>query len=693
MVNLDSQEFTELFPFEDQTIPLVKRVGSREFLLSVWTEGLTTGMFVTSSGNISRPPIQWPFRPSCVACNYPYVIALSEEQGLVTVHSILDQQSKQVIEYQDGKMLNDTSGRIFIATSNKISLIVPLSFEAQIDELLEAGRVQEALTLANVSFGSPDQDLDAEEFERQRKSMLAIQRRAGLTYLRSCQFAEGLNLLAATNIDPREIISLYPGLLPKSTKYVPSEGIENILSLAKKDEDVVNAKSALIKFLHIIKSDHVPKDWAADIDTALAHLYAELDVDALLKLVGGENFCVVEDVIESLQRCHRYHALAILYAQNDATRRSLEIWKRLHSKSADAYLDPTYPGLAHVIGVLCATADVDLVYMHSEWMLDIDQQAVRVFTNRPAEEPKDAFKPDDVLEFLRKYSNAMFGYLEYLVFDLETTTEKHHTRLAYLYLNKVKSAKLEVASKRQVLGEADESTLDMCRAKFRSLLHTSSYYKVDTLLEQVKMAGLHNECAILYGKLGQHEKALDLLVNELKDHGGAQQYCVENSKLDDREGRQHLFLLLLKVYLVRGSGFSQQAIDMLNNSHADLDIVKVMDLVPPEWSVGLLNSFLRRSIRRSTHEDRMRRIKHGLARQDKISVSGEWMRRTDRWVAINEDTKCDECGRYLTAAYVSIDAGKQMIRCKRCTTANTRKLEARAVQKQRVVNETTSSLA
>ena len=696
VVNLDTLEHTELFPYEDQTIALVQRVGSREFLLSVWTEGLTTGMFVTASGNISRPPIQWPFRPSCIACNYPYVVALSEEQGLVTVHSILDQQSKQVIPYEAGTVLNDTSGRIFIATKNKISLIVPLSFETQIDELLEAGRVQEALTLAQVSFGSPNQDLDAEEFERQRKIMLAIQRRAGLTYLRSCDFSEGLDLLAATNIDPREIIHLYPGLLPKSTKYTPAagaDGIGSILSVAKTEADVAKAKTALIQFLKIIKSD-APREWAADIDTALAHLYAEFEEESLLELVTGDNACEVDDLADALNQHKRVHALALLYAQSNAPRRALEIWKRLHSTGADAYVDPTYPGLDHVIRVLCATADIDLVYLHAEWMLDADQKAVRVFTRRPDGEPKDAFNPDNVLEFLRKYGEAMFEYLEYLVFDVETTVEKHHTRLAYLYLNKVKTAKLKAESTRQVLGEADESSLDMFRAKFRSLLHASSYYRVESLLEQVKMAGLHQETAILYGKLGQHDKALHLLVNELKDHEGAQQYCVENSK-GDREGRQGLFLLLLKVYLVRGSGFSQQAIDMMNNSATDLDVTKVMDLVPPEWSVAVMNSFLRRSIRRSMHDGRMRRIKHGLARQDKINVSQEHIRRTDRWVGISEDTRCDQCRRNLTAAYVSIDAGKQMILCKRCTKENARKMEARAAlrTKRQLANETASSLA
>ena len=185
VVNLMTQEVTELFPYDDRhTIPMVTRVGSREFLLNVWTEGVTTGMFVSSTGSISRAPIQWPFGPTAIAVNYPYIVALNQEQGMVTVHSILDQQSKQVLVYPDGLILNDTSQRIFIATHNKISLIANLSFETQIDELLLAGRVTEALELAQVTF-TPDGALDAAELNKQQQAMQRIQRRAGLAYARA----------------------------------------------------------------------------------------------------------------------------------------------------------------------------------------------------------------------------------------------------------------------------------------------------------------------------------------------------------------------------------------------------------------------------------------------------------------------------------------------------------------------------
>ena len=255
-----------------------------------------------------------------------------------------------------------------MATENKISLISPLSFEAQINELLEGetDRVAEALSLAQVKFGSPDLDLEPEEFERQRQQLLSIQRRAGLTYLRNGQFVDGLELLAATNIDPREIIALFSGLLPASSEYkstLSATEIAKIMLAVSSTDKMTGAKKALVDFLLVIKSDHVLPAWASDIDTTLATLYAELNGPKLIQLVADEHHCVLADLSDVLVRYNRHHVLAMLHLKNKETRTALEIWKRLHAQGSGTPLsDPEYPGLDFVIDVLTKVQDPDLVY-------------------------------------------------------------------------------------------------------------------------------------------------------------------------------------------------------------------------------------------------------------------------------------------------------------------------------------------
>lgn len=51
--------------------PLLKRVGQYEFIMTVDTDGSTTGQFMNFRGNPSRPPIEWPFLPAAAAVSFP----------------------------------------------------------------------------------------------------------------------------------------------------------------------------------------------------------------------------------------------------------------------------------------------------------------------------------------------------------------------------------------------------------------------------------------------------------------------------------------------------------------------------------------------------------------------------------------------------------------------------------------------
>lgn len=61
-------------------------------------------------------------------------MALCDEQGLVAVHSILNQQALpvQIILTQDGQALCDTDGHIYLSGSNSVSLLASIPFEEQV---------------------------------------------------------------------------------------------------------------------------------------------------------------------------------------------------------------------------------------------------------------------------------------------------------------------------------------------------------------------------------------------------------------------------------------------------------------------------------------------------------------------------------------------------------------------------------
>ena len=96
-------------------------------------------------------------------------------------------------------------------------------------------------------------------------------------YLHAGQFGDGLDLLAATDTDPREVIAMYPGLLPASSSYTPglvpqtTEAAASIAAVTSSDASSAKAaKKALVNFLNVIRSDNVTSEWRSDIDTVLA---------------------------------------------------------------------------------------------------------------------------------------------------------------------------------------------------------------------------------------------------------------------------------------------------------------------------------------------------------------------------------------------------------------------------------------
>lgn len=78
------------------------------------------------------------------------------------------------------------------------------------------------------------------------------------------------------------------------------------------------------------------------------------------------------------------------------------------------------------------------------------------------------------------------------------------------------------------------------RTKLQRLLIDSRYFNPLTVLQLVnavsgpvdapldRSQGLTEECITLYGKMGDYEKALDLIVYQLQDYDRAEQFCVSS---------------------------------------------------------------------------------------------------------------------------------------------------------------------
>lgn len=632
ILNYNTGHCQDLFPYpSEQKRPIIKRISRQEFLLA-GPGGL--GMFATVAGISQRAPVRWSENVIGAAVSFPYVLALDEE--FITVHSMLDQQQKQSLPFKEGVILQDFEGRVIVATTNGVYVLIPLPLEKQIQDLLSNQRVEEALVLTK----GARRNIPKEKFQVMNRRIL---QQAGFIQFAQLQFLEAKELFRTSHLDIRELISLYPLLLPSSSGFIrahpPLHEYADLNQLTRGDQEKVSkCKRFLMSYLSEIRSTEVANGYQQDVDTALLKLYAEADHESLLDLLVSDNACEVGDSAAWLERHKKYFALGLLYHYNKQDAAALQIWVRIVNGDLE---DNTRTDLfEYVVDFLTFSKDQQLVWQYVDWVLQKSEQiGVQIFTKRSLDEQlQNGFCPDKIVSHLCKYRRALLLYLEHLVMDRMIQKEKYHTHLAVLYLEEI----LRLNS----MDSSDHTELEELRQRFQSLLRQSNLYRVLFLLDKIKDTDMHMERAILHGKLEEHDQALDILVHHLKDFSAAESYCMWNSEGREAPYRKRLFQLLLSSYLspsTPANTLTVAAVDLLNNHPTEFDAATVLHLLPQEWSVQLLCPFLAGAMREHVHSLRMSQVAVGLARAENIIYKKEKLNMKEKPVILSEKKLCHMC--------------------------------------------------
>lgn len=639
-VHVPSGKVQELISYESHnTKPMITRIAVEEFLLSGPTDVL--GMFVTSGGTSLRPPLSWTDGLVTLGYSFPYVIVVGH--STIIVYSILESDKnsqKQVIPFKAGRLTCNVDNKVFVCSAKAVFCLVQVPFKRQIQMLMNINKVEEALQLAKVAMQTEVGSSKDEEL------LVRVQQQAGFVYLSEGKYQEASEIMQQGNLDVRELIALFPGFLPANSQFksqVPGmEHVKDMTQLARNDVEVVkNTKAFLQEYLEQSKGqDDVYNRFKEEIDTALLKLYAEQNSPILSDFVCSKNACAYEDSVDWLKKHERYHGLALFYEARNEAAQALDIWKRLEDEDLN---DANHPGMECVIKCLINLNDEDLIWRYVPWVMEKDQAlAVRIFSERSSTEAANKLQPDYILEYFSKFKIALQKYLEFLVFQEKLEKEKYHTRLAMFYLDQVQNLKKNP--------DSSEETIKEARFSLQALLKFSSLYNASLLLSKIhENSGLDLETAILYGRLEHHEKALKIYVYELNDFEGAVDHCEFYSKNRDLSYRKRLFFSLLSVYLQsegkRTDSMVTAAVSLLNTHVHDFDPLKVMEIIPQEWSVGLVSPFLIGLSRQSLHVNRATKIKKNLVRAENIKAKKGYIYHTTKRVAITEETFCRVCRR------------------------------------------------
>ena len=633
----------ELIMYESQTVtPIVKHLAKDEFLLNGPTD--TMGMIVTSSGMSMHQPLRWADGLRSVAFSYPYLLVLGE--STVTVHSVIDQQQKQAVSFTGGAFLTDFEGQVFVAVQKSVMAFVPVPFNKQIQMLLIDKQVDEAFDLLVVSS-----KLNPKQYDK--KYVLQVKAQAAFVYFSNGEFEKALPLFVESCVDPREVIVLYPMMMPAHKTFSASRpllhSIKDLTVIVKGSKTVfADSKKMLLRFLEKCRHHHQFDDKCQEeIDTALLKLYAECNHPNLLDLVSTKNLIYAEEALTWLSQSKRHHSLALYHSYLEQPKQSLEIWHKLVSGDL---IDDKFPGLGFVVDYLTKCKDIGLVWTNSSWVMQQDQElGANIFIKRTDENEASTLNPDQVCDFLQKYHRALLCYLEHLVYEKDSKSELHHTHLVNIYVEHVVSLLNDT--------QKNAAAIDSARSKLQSLLEASSLYRVSSVLQKISHYPLYQEIATLYGKMEQHQKALKILVYQLKDFDAALHYCETSTHGKENFKRERVFLDLLQIYLYPDPNESSLGAEhyvvaaktLLNERQKEFNIISVLSILPEEWSVCMIQDFLRGSLRERFTATRQCKVESNLQKQVYLQTKKQHIREHHRDVVkMTDDSVCDFCTKPFT---------------------------------------------
>ncbi|XP_041912766.1 transforming growth factor-beta receptor-associated protein 1 isoform X1 [Alosa sapidissima] len=612
---------------------LVKQAGEREFLLN--GPG-SLGMFVMSDGISQRPPVPWPAGILDAAVCHPYTLVLQDQAQTVHVYSTLDQQLKQVIPIPKAATLTPTTEGVLVIAEREIYCLRPCALEDQIEALMAEERMDQALVLLD----GVRELLPQHSYQDLRKNISCM---LGLMHFYQESFKEAKGLLIDGDLDPREIIRLYPEVSDVCGDFdsqLPSVSTSRDLRLMSTED-----QASLHRFLHFlgdflqaVRGTTQGLSCRSDVDSALLKVYLQLgESERLGQMVTSPNDCHLDLSASDLRQHKRFFALGLLYQSHGQHFSAIQTWVRMAEGQYDDSSQTAADAYEHILSTLRQLDDRDTFWSFADWAVQRDQEAgVQIFM-QDTERPIPSCHADEVIPFLQKYPVSSLMYLEYLVGVLKSKEESHHTLLALAYIARILQ---------RSPGEADASAGEDIRRKLQQLLWLSAHCDTVAVHDKIASTNLHTEKAILLGKTGEHKKALQILVHEEKDKQAAVDYCWRTSAGRERDFRQRLFLSLLQIYL-DSTAAEGAAADLLNRHARAFDAAAVLQALPAAWSVQMVGSFLQEALRSAFHQRRMRQVEATLTTAEQRRVTSTRTEAANRMIKLERGTRCQVCQRLL----------------------------------------------
>ena len=188
--------------------PLVTQLGKGEMLLA---KDINTLFIDTDATSLGRRQIPWSVAPEAVGYSYPYLLALQATKGTLEVRNPETLSQLQTISLPSAHQLHVPQPTVSLAHAGKGFLVFSdrciwrmkaLEYDAQIDALVEQGRLDEALSLLGMLEDAllKDKEGRVRDIKIIKAQQLFDQRR----------YRESIDLFAEVSAPPERVIRMYP---------------------------------------------------------------------------------------------------------------------------------------------------------------------------------------------------------------------------------------------------------------------------------------------------------------------------------------------------------------------------------------------------------------------------------------------------------------------------------------------------
>ncbi|KAJ5577493.1 uncharacterized protein N7459_006457 [Penicillium hispanicum] len=608
--------------------PLATRLREGQILL---TKDINTHFIDVEGQSLGRRQIPWSHAPVEIGYSYPFLLALHETaKGVLEVRNPETLSLLQSIPLPSASLLHIPQPNISLAHAGKGFLVASdrtiwrmeaLSYDTQIDALVEKGYLDEAISL----LGMLEDALLRDKPGRLRTAQLE----KAQTLFALHKYRDSLDLFTEVAAAPETVIRLYPQSIAGDLSAVPEQNGSDPRSSDPKisgsqtdgstDAQAPAGETSL--YAPSVRSFLRRNDEGSDASSIR-------DEEKDLKMAVRELQGYLADVRRRFQRFlsqdGSLKAPAPAEAKDEASDSVLklldfptpeEFLPAIQSKArlvdttlfrAHMYATPSLAGSLFRIANFC---DPDVVMERLEEtgryndLIDflygkkLHRQALELLQKFGQEESGLLSGPTRTVAYLQNLAPDQINLiLEFGEWPLRenhelgmeiflTDTENAETlpRLQVLSFLQGINYKLAVQYLEHVIHEWNDMTPDLhqrllvlymeqitgdkndaeTKTKFLDMLKESEQYSPAKILDRLAREDpdFYEARAIVFSKMGQHRQVLEIYVFNLEDHEKAEEYCnhvhLASATEDEVEG-DSIYLILLSLYLTPPHGYALQ---------------------------------------------------------------------------------------------------------------------------------------